>query len=265
MSEANILAEIAAAARRDLEKQKKFLPEEEIRSLCASHTREKRDFYRALKRENRAAGLPKVIAELKKASPSAGLIRADFAPMSLAPALEKAGAAALSVLTEPHWFQGSPAYLSGVSRLVKVPVLRKDFIVDAYQIRQVKLWGADAVLLIAARLDDDAMRELAQVAAELDLAVLGEAHSQAELDRILKIQEIGAAGVNCRDLKTFRTDWAGLDSLLRQIPADRVAVAESGIRSAADMAPLPADAFLIGSTLMAAADPAEKLRELLQK
>lgn len=265
MNEKNILAEIAAVTRRDLVKQKAFLPEEEIRALCASCHREKRDFYHALRRENRSSGTPKVIAELKKASPSAGVIRADFQPLTLAPALEKAGAAALSILTEPHWFQGSPAYLSGVSRLVKIPVLRKDFIVDAYQICQAKLWGADAILLIAALLDDRTLRDLAQTAAELELAVLGEAHDQAELDRLLAVAEIGAVGVNCRDLKTFRTDWAGLDALLRRIPADRVAVAESGIKSAADMAALPADAFLIGTTLMAADRPDAKLRELLRK
>ena len=265
MSEANILAEIAAVTRRDLEKQKTLLPEHEIRALCAGHHREKRDFYAALRRENRLSGAPRVIAELKKASPSAGVIRADFQPMELAPMLEKAGAAALSVLTEPHRFQGRPAYLSGVARLVKIPVLRKDFIVDAYQLCQAKLWGADAVLLIAALLDAPAMRELARQAAGLGLAILGEAHNEAELEQVLNTPEIGAVGVNCRDLKTFRTDWAGLDSLLRQIPADRVAVAESGIRSASDMAQLPADAFLIGSTLMAAADPAAQLRELLQK
>lgn len=263
----NILAEIAAVTRGDVERQKQFLPPDEIRRLCAAHGRGKRDFCAALRRPGRgegAAGRPRVIAELKKASPSAGVIRCDFQPLALAPRLEAAGAAALSVLTEPHWFQGSPAYLSEVSRLASVPVLRKDFVVDAYQIYQAELWGADAVLLIAAMLDAAALREFARVAADLGLAVLGEAHDAAELDALLAVPEIGAVGVNCRDLKTFKTDWEGLDALLRQIPGERVAVAESGIKSAADMEELPADAFLVGTTLMAAPDPAAALRGLLR-
>ena len=264
MGEGNILEQIAARTREELEKQRQFLPADEIQRLCARHDRRKRDFYGALRRPGRAGGSPRVIAELKKASPSAGGIRCDFQPLALAPQLEAAGAAALSVLTEPHWFQGSPAYLSEVSRLVNIPVLRKDFIVDPYQIFQAELWGADAVLLIAALLAAPALGDFARIAADLGLAVLGEAHNDAELDALLAVPEIGAVGVNCRDLRTFKTDWAGLDALLRRIPAERVAVAESGIKSPADMARLPADAFLVGTTLMAAPDPAAALRELLR-
>ncbi|MPM79302.1 Indole-3-glycerol phosphate synthase [bioreactor metagenome] len=263
MNKPDILTEIAAVTRRDLEKQKRLLPPETLASLCAAHHRAIRDFCGALKRPDRRSGTPKVIAELKKASPSSGVIRADFRPLELAPALEQAGAGALSVLTEPHYFQGAPATLSGVAKLVKIPLLRKDFIIDAYQIGQAWLWGADAVLLIAALLDQNELRALSRVAADHGLAVLGEAHTEAELERLLAVDEIRAVGVNCRDLRTFRTDWDGAARLLDLIPADKTAVAESGIAAAADLRRLPADAFLIGTTLMKADDPAAKLKELL--
>lgn len=263
MNKPDILTEIAAATRRDLEKQKRLLPPSELDGLCVAHHREIRDFYGALKRSDRQSGTPNVIAELKKASPSAGLIRADFRPLELAQALEKAGAKALSVLTEPHFFQGAPTTLSGVAKLVKIPLLRKDFILDDYQIKQAFLWGADAILLIAALLDQAELRSLSKVAAQYGLAVLGEAHTEEELERLLAIDDIRVVGVNCRDLRTFRTDWDGAEKLLTLIPADKVAVAESGIANPADLHRLPADAFLIGTTLMKAADPAAQLRELL--
>ncbi len=261
----SILDQIVAATRQDLDKQRRLLPAADLMRLCEQHQRKIRDFARALRRSpDRRGGAPRVIAELKKASPSAGMIRADFKPLELARELEKAGAAALSVLTEPHFFQGAASTLSGVSKLVNIPVLRKDFIVDEYQIAQAYLWGADAVLLIARILDQSELIRLANAAHSFGLAVLGEAHSARELDRLLAVETIGCVGINCRNLADFSTDWESASALLDGIPADRVAVAESGIRNASDMAALNADAFLVGSLLMQNADPAAQLAQLLK-
>jgi indole-3-glycerol phosphate synthase len=206
-----------------------------------------------------------VIAELKKASPSRGLIRADFRPRDLALELEAAGAAALSVLTEPHYFQGHPEVLRQAAGAVGIPLLRKDFIIHPVQLAEALDWGASAVLLIAAALTPDDYRRLYEAARASGLDVLSEVHSREELEVVLAA---GAhiVGVNSRDLKTFRTDLAGTAELLAAIPAGVVRVAESGIRDGADLAGLRAagaDAFLIGETLMRAASPGDALRELL--
>ena len=206
-----------------------------------------------------------VIAELKKASPSKGLIRADFDVTRCAVELEAYGAAALSVLTEENYFDGSLANLQAVSKLVQIPLLCKDFIIEPYQICEARLHGASAVLLIAALLSDQQLDELCAFAAELGLAVLGEAHSQEELERLLA-SKIRLIGINARDLKSFRCDLEGAEKLLRQIPAERIAVAESAISQADDIQRLQtagARAFLIGESLMRAESPGNKLRELL--
>jgi indole-3-glycerol phosphate synthase len=222
-----------------------------------------RDFRGALL--PRGDGRPRIIAELKKASPSKGLIRPDFDPAPLGVELAAQGAAALSVLTEPHYFQGCPQYLQTVARCVAIPVLRKDFIVDEYQIHEACAWGADAVLLIAAALDATAFRALYHVARAAGLAVLCEVHTRDELRDVL---DVGAeiVGINSRDLRTFKVDLATAETLAAAVPRGIVTVAESGIATREDIARLQRagiHAFLIGETLMRQPSPGQALRQLL--
>jgi len=211
------------------------------------------------------AALPGVIAELKKASPSKGLIRAEFHPGELARELEDAGAAALSVLTEPNYFLGSVEYLKRVAAQVTIPCLRKEFIFDEYQLREAREYGASAVLLIAALLDQKRLVQLAGVARSFGLDVLGEAHDADEVRRLLD-SPVTLIGVNARDLKTFSTDLGRVEKLLALVPPERCPVAESAITSPADLKRLReagARGFLIGETLMRAEHPGAALRSLL--
>ncbi len=220
-----------------------------------------RDFTEALRSQNS----PRIIAELKKASPSKGLIRPNFHPQKLALELEAAGAAALSVLTEENYFLGKLEYLKEVSKLVKIPVLRKDFIFSPYQVYEAKANGADAILLIAALLPQSLLSELALIAGSLGMAVLGEAHDEEELATLIK-SGIKLIGINARNLKTFKTDLQEAARLIARIPAERIAVAESAISSRNDMETLTqagARAFLVGESLMRAEQPGEKLKEFL--
>ena len=253
-----ILDEIIARTRRDLHARRRTCPERELRQE-AEHMPLPPDFRARLSPE--ADGATRVIAELKKASPSKGRIREDFDVISLALELERHGAAALSVLTEPHHFQGSPEYLRSVAATVSIPVLRKDFIVDEYQLHEARAWGASAVLLIAAALSPQRFRALHQAARDLGLAVLSEIHNSEELEVVL---DGGAdiVGINSRDLKTFRTDLATVEALLGAIPENTVRVAESGIHDRADIVRLQqagADAFLIGESLMRKPHPGRQL------
>ncbi len=212
-------------------------------------------------------GGPAVIAELKKASPSRGLIRADFRPVELGRSLEAAGAAALSVLTEEEFFHGSLGYLERVSAAVAVPCLRKDFILDPFQILEARAAGADAVLLIVAALGDEELGVLHAFARDLDLDVLVEAHDEEEIDRAV---DAGAEmiGVNCRDLRTFAVSTESLLYLVDRLPKEVLRVAESGIRTAEDVRALRAggyDAFLIGESLMRQPDPAAQLALMLDR
>lgn len=209
---------------------------------------------------------PHVIAELKKASPSEGLIRADFEPTALARELEGAGAAALSVLCEPHRFLGSEAYLRAATDAVKIPVLYKDFVTTPYQVAAARAAGASAVLLIAAVLDDTRLAELLGLCHALGFAALVETH---DADEIRRAVAVGARviGVNCRDLRTFRTDPAITARLIGQIPSDRVRIAESGLKTADDLRRLAdagAHGFLVGTTLMRAKRPGEELKNLMK-
>ena len=211
------------------------------------------------------SAMPGVIAEVKKASPSKGLIRADFRPVELALELEAAGAAALSVLTEPNYFLGSLDYLEKVAAAVKIPCLRKDFVFDDYQLREARECGASAVLLIAAMLDQPTLVRLAENARSYGLDVLGEAHDADEVKRLLD-SPATLIGVNARDLKNFSTDLSRVEKLLALVPPERCPVTESAIASAADMRRLReagAQGFLIGETLMRAPHPGEVLRGLL--
>lgn len=210
-------------------------------------------------------GCLNVIAELKKASPSKGLIRQDFHPAALAKELEKAGAAALSCLCEPHRFLGSEEYLRAAAGSVAIPVLYKDFVTTRYQIARARVSGAAAVLLIAAVLDEAKLKELLDCAHAYGLDALVETHTEGEVASALAA---GAriVGVNCRDLKTFHTDPAITASLISQIPATCVRVAESGMRSAEDLRTLSAagaNAFLIGETLMRSPSPGAMLNSMI--
>jgi indole-3-glycerol phosphate synthase len=208
-----------------------------------------------------------VIAELKKASPSKGLIRADFRPRELALELEEAGAAALSVLTDEQFFQGSLKYLSEASSNSSLPCLRKDFIVDEIQIVEARANGADAILLIVAALDQEELVSLAGIARAQGIDVLCEAHDEEELQRALDVG-CDLIGVNSRNLRTFEVDLETAMHLAEKIPATCVRVAESGIHSGADLARLRSagyDAFLIGESLMRAERPGEALTKFVEE
>ena len=211
-----------------------------------------------------AAGLPAVIAEVKKASPSKGVIRADFDPAAIARSYAAGGAACLSVLTDVDFFQGSDAYLQQARAACELPVLRKDFIVDAYQVYEARVLGADCVLLIAAALDDVQLSEFAFIAADLGMDVLLEVHDLDELERALPVPA-RLLGINNRNLKTFDVALQTTLDLQHAVPADRVLVTESGILAPADVALMrnaDVHAFLVGEAFMRQPDPGTALREL---
>jgi indole-3-glycerol phosphate synthase len=195
---------------------------------------------------------PAVIAEIKKASPSAGIIDQDFNPVKKAKEYEEMGATALSILTEEHFFMGSDKYLEDVKRISKLPILRKDFIISEYQIYESKLIGADCILLIASILDDDRLLSYSKLATELNLDFIIEVHDQEELDRAIVIKD-SIIGVNNRNLKTFEVDINNSISLRKNFEGDNIFISESGIKSSEDIKNLMANdisAFLIGESLM---------------
>ncbi|MGO9088352.1 MAG: indole-3-glycerol phosphate synthase TrpC [Candidatus Sulfotelmatobacter sp.] len=258
---ATILDRIVAAARARVAEAKRGADVRELQRRAEQHA--PRGFRRALVEKSRE-GIA-VIAELKKASPSKGLIRAEFRPAELARELEAAGAAALSVLTDEEFFQGSLQNLREASSAVKIPCLRKDFIVDEFQLVEARANAADAVLLIVAALTPEELGRLATRARARCLDVLCEVHDGQELQRALDAG-CDLIGVNARDLRTFRVELETAFSLAEKFPAGIVRVAESGIHSADDIARLRAagyDAFLVGESLMRADSPGEALRELL--
>jgi indole-3-glycerol phosphate synthase len=211
-----------------------------------------------------AAGLPAVIAEVKKASPSKGVIRAEFDPAAIARSYEEAGAACLSVLTDADFFQGSEAFLQQALGACALPVLRKDFIIDPYQVYEARAIGADCVLLIVSALDDDVLLQLSLLAAELDLDVLCEVHDEEELERAMAVP-VPLIGVNNRNLRSFETSLETSLALQDLIEYDRVLVAESGIHTPEDVARLREggiQAFLVGEAFMRAENPGRELRRL---
>ena len=222
-----------------------------------------RDFEGAM-RAKIAAGQAAVIAEIKKASPSKGVLRADFIPADIAQSYAEHGAACLSVLTDKQFFQGSVDYLKQARASCDLPVLRKDFMVDAYQVYEARAMGADAVLLIAACLDDAHMADLEAIARSLDMAVLVEVHDRPELERALKLKT-RLVGINNRNLRTFEVSLQTTLDMLPDVPADRLLVTESGILNAADVQRMRAanvHAFLVGEAFMRAAEPGEALAKL---
>ena len=222
-----------------------------------------RDFVGAI-RTKIAEGKPAVIAEVKKASPSKGIIREDFIPADIAQSYAEFGAACLSVLTDVQFFQGSVDYLKQARASCQLPVLRKDFMVDAYQIYESRCMGADAVLLIAACLDDAQMKDMEAIALGLDMAVLVEVHDQSELERALKLRT-PLIGINNRNLKTFEVSLETTLALRSQVPADRILVTESGIHTRDDVLRMGAagvSAFLVGEAFMRVPEPGEALEAL---
>ena len=222
-----------------------------------------RDFVGALKAKI-AAGKPAVIAEIKKASPSKGVLREDFIPADIAQSYAEHGAACLSVLTDVQFFQGEVDYLKQARASCQLPVLRKDFMVDPYQIYESRAMGADCILLIAACLDDAQMKDLEAIARSLDMAVLVEVHDGAELERALRLKT-PLIGINNRNLRTFEVTLDTTLSLKGQVPADRLLVTESGILTRDDVLRMGAagvNAFLVGEAFMRASDPGEALAAL---
>ena len=222
-----------------------------------------RDFEGAM-RAKIQAGRAAVIAEVKKASPSKGVLREEFIPADIAQSYAAHGAACLSVLTDKQFFQGSNDYLKQARASCDLPVLRKDCMVDAYQVYEARAIGADCILLIAACLDDAKMAELEAVARSLDMAVLVEVHDRAELERALKLKT-RLVGINNRNLRTFEVSLQTTLDMLADVPADRLLVTESGILSKADvqrMREAQVNAFLVGEAFMRAAEPGEALAAL---
>ncbi len=222
-----------------------------------------RDFVGAL-RNKIAAGQAAVIAEVKKASPSKGVLREDFIPADIAQSYAEHGAACLSVLTDKDFFQGSVDYLKQARASCDLPVLRKDFMVDAYQVYEARAMGADCILLIAACLDDAHMSELEAIARSLDMAVLVEVHDAEELQRALKLKT-PLVGINNRNLRTFEVSLDTTLGMLKDVPADRLLITESGILNRADvqkMRDANVHAFLVGEAFMRAPEPGQALAEL---
>ncbi len=268
----DVLAKICADKRVEVAARKARVPEAALAAKLAQATRP-RGFAGAL-RARRAAGDVALIAEIKKASPSKGLIRADFDPATLARAYLDGGATCLSVLTDEPYFQGRDEYLQAARATVGLPVLRKDFALDPYQIRETRALGADCVLLILAALDDCEVQDLCEMALDLGLDVLAEVHDGVELDRALKLPAQGQhgnetmIGVNNRNLKTLVVDLATFETLAPRVPRERLLVAESGIKTPADIARLEragAGAFLVGESLMLQADVARATKALLAR
>ena len=251
----DILLEIAEKSARDLEAKKAARPEAELLKAIERRERRPLSLYSALKREGVS-----VIAEIKKASPSKGIIKADLDPISFAKTYSENGAAAISVLTEENYFLGSLDVLKAVRETTELPLLRKDFIIDRYQVLEAAAAGADALLLIAALLNDMLLKELLGLTHELGLEALCEAHTEEEAKRLT---DLGAKviGVNCRDLRTFQVFPEKSEAVIETLPNDVAKVAESGLKTPADLEMYPAaDAFLIGETLVRSNDPGKALR-----
>ena len=253
-----ILDEITQHKRIEVEARKKATP-----FIDMNRSSTTRDFTSAIRRINQS--LPNVIAEVKRASPSKGIIREDFRPIDIALEYESAGASAISVLTDVKFFQGGLSYLTDCRSAVSIPALRKYFVIDIYQIDEAYTAGADAILLIAAILDTDTLRAFREHAHNLGMASLVEVHDNAELDSAL---ESGAniIGINNRNLQTFKVDLETTFRLILRIPNDKIIVSESGIATKDDLerlADVGVDAVLIGETLMRSPSPGDKLRELI--
>jgi indole-3-glycerol phosphate synthase len=266
MSAGDILDRIVAVKREEVAAAKAGVPAAALREQAEART-DVRAFELAL-RAKLAAGDAGVIAEVKKASPSKGVLREHFVPAEIAASYQRGGAACLSVLTDQRFFQGSAAYLQQARAACALPVLRKDFIVDAYQVDEARVMGADCILLIVACLADAQLAELEMQARSLGMDVLVEVHDAAELERALRCTRTPLVGVNNRNLRSFEVSLATTLDLLPRVPADRLLVTESGIGTRADIARLRAagvHAFLVGEAFMRADDPGAALAALFAR
>ena len=262
MSLPTILENIVARKYEEVKENRAKISLDELQRLAA-RADAPRGFAQAL-RQRAAARTPAVIAEVKKASPSKGVIRDNFNPAEIAASYQQGGAACLSVLTDIDYFQGSPEYLKQARAACDLPVIRKDFLVDPYQVVEARVMAADCVLLIVASLEDGQMAELNAAAVELGLDVLVEVHDGAELDRALKL-DTPLVGINNRNLHDFEVSLNTTLELLPQIPSDRLAVTESGILTRADvqlMLDNDVYGFLVGEAFMRAEDPGTELKRL---
>lgn len=258
----DILDRILAAKRSEIVAAQSRVAPAAMRA-AAEAASPPRDFVGAL-RGKIAAGRPAVIAEIKKASPSKGVIRAEFDPAAIARAYAARGASCLSVLTDRPFFQGAPEHLVAARAACPLPVLRKDFVLDPYQVCEARAMGADCILLIVAALNSARLRELEEAALALGMGVLVEVHDAAELDRALALST-PLVGINNRDLRTFETRLETTLGLLARVPADRLVVTESGILARADVERMRSqgvDAFLVGEAFMRAEDPGDALAAL---
>lgn len=255
----DILEKIFQERRADVVRARGEVPIEELIELSSIRS------HHSLVERLTDGSNTKVISEMKKASPSAGCLREDYRPVDLARMYAESGASGISILTEPRHFMGSGEDLRQVRAVVDLPLLRKDFMCDVYQIYESAAWGADVVLLIAAGLDGGLMRELYEVAIDCGLDVLAEAHSPDEVESVLALER-AIVGVNSRDLRTLTTDLSVAEGLAEMIPAGRVKIAESGIKSRADIVKLEAvgyGGFLIGETILRGDNPGDVLRGLV--
>ncbi|MBM2834746.1 MAG: trpC [Candidatus Brocadiaceae bacterium] len=255
-----ILDEIYKHKLSEVAEDKRRVSLETLKEQCKKKQKA-RSFGAALKSNTNI----RIIAEIKKASPSLGIIREDFNPVEIARIYEASDAAAISVLTDEKFFQGNLSYLTDVKKSVNLPILRKDFIIDSYQIYEARSAGADAILLIAALLSKEEIQRYLELAGELDMDCLVEVHSEAELKKVLQTNA-HIIGINNRDLATFKTDLETTVRLRPMIPAEKIVVSESGIKSRTDVEKLMkegVDAILVGETLMKSDDISSKLRELL--
>ena len=259
----DILEKIVAVKREEIAAAQKKVPIDAMRADAQRRVLT-RDFEGAM-RQKIGNGQSAVIAEIKKASPSKGVLRpGEFIPADIAQSYAEAGAACLSVLTDRQFFQGQPDYLKQARASCDLPVLRKDFVVDPYQVYESRAMGADCILLIAACLNDARMKELEAIARSLDMTVLAEVHDRAELERALQLKT-RLVGINNRNLRTFEVSLDTTLGMLKEIPSDRLVVTESGILAKTDVQTMRAagvSAFLVGEAFMRADEPGEALAQL---
>jgi len=255
----NILTQIVSERRADVERARREVPPAVLRAIAAKRT------HHSLAERLRCGSRPRIVAEMKKASPSAGLLCGDYRPANIAAAYAKSGAGGISVLTEPRHFMGHGDDLVAARKAVDLPILRKDFLCDEYQVLEAAAWGADVLLLIVAALSPESILRLYVAAMELGMEVLVEAHTSEELQVALDLEN-AIIGINSRNLKTLKTDLRVAHKLAEGIPENRVSIAESGIRCRADIDALDAsgyDGFLIGEALMKSGSPGAGLRALI--